>query len=173
MCIRDRATNGSFFTENVEDLSVLTDSEIQTGRWVSDRKIDPGQYWVMLDAYSFCYLPSGDADPACADGFSAPLPLRVPKPKTRYSTSAQKFPFIKTLALRIVAKPLGERQTYKLCYPTKGGGRKCVSGVLRGYDWDSPAQDTRSVRTSGLKATTTFTWSVGGRKVASRRVRVG
>ena len=97
----------------------------------------------------------------------------MPKPKTRYSTSAQKFPFIKTVALRIVAKPLGERRTYKLCYPTRRGGRKCVSDVLRGYDWDSSAQDTRSVRTSGLKPTTTFTWSVSGRKVASRRVRVG
>jgi len=169
----DRATNGRFFDENLKDVSFLTDSEIQSGRWVSDSKIDPGRYWVMLNADNLCFLPSGGVDPACADGFSEPLPLTVPKPKTRYSTSAQKLSFIKTLALRIVAKPLGERRTYKLCYPTKGGGRKCVSGVLRGYDWDSPAQDTRSVRTSGLKATTTFTWSVGGRKVASRRIRVG
>jgi hypothetical protein len=127
----------------------------------------------MLDAYNFCYLPSGDVNGACADGFSQPLPLRVPKPKTRYSTSAQKVPFIKTVALRIVAKPLGERRKYKLCYPTRRGGRKCASDVLRGYDWDSSAQDTRSVRTSGLKPTTTFTWSVSGRTVASRRVRVG
>jgi hypothetical protein len=168
----DRATNGRFFDENVKDISFLTDSEIQTGRWVSDSKIDPGRYWVMLNAYNACFLPSGEADPACADGFSEPVPLTVPKPKTRYSVSAKKYRFLESMDLRIVAKPLRERRAYKLCYPSKRAKRKCLSGVLRGYDWDSSPQNTLSVRMSGLKPTTTFTWQVIGKKVASLRVRV-
>lgn len=168
----DRATNGRFFDENVKDISFLTDSEIQTGRWLSDGKIDPGRYWVMLNAYNACFLPSGEADPACADGFSQPLPLTVPKPKTRYSVSAKKDRFLKSMDLRVVAKPLGDRLAYRLCYPTKRVKRKCLSGALRGYDWDSSTQSTLSVSTSGLKPTTTFTWQVNGKKVASLRVRV-
>ena len=157
----------------LEDLSVFTDSEIQAGRWVSDRKIRPRPpLAAMLDAYNLCFLPSGGVNPACADGFSEPVPLAVPKPKTRYTVSGKQYRFIETIQLRIVAKPLGERGAYKLCYPTKRTARKCLSGGLRGFDWDSAEQSTLSVRTSGLKPTTTFKWEVGGKKVASLRVRV-
>jgi hypothetical protein len=33
----DRATDGSFLTENIKELDILTDSEIQSGRWVCRR----------------------------------------------------------------------------------------------------------------------------------------
>jgi hypothetical protein len=129
----------------------------------------------MLNAspdFASCYLDSGGYDPACADGFSEPLPLTVPKPKTRYSTSVTKYRFLESMDLRLVARPLGERRKYKLCYATKRVARKCLTGTLNGYDWNASARDTLSVRTPALKRTTTFTWLVDGRKVASKHVRV-
>jgi hypothetical protein len=44
----DRATDGSFLQENIKELDLLTDSEIQSGRWSDENQIDPGTYWVML-----------------------------------------------------------------------------------------------------------------------------
>jgi hypothetical protein len=46
----DRATDGEFLTENVKVVDLLTDSEIQTGRWLDDNQIDPGTYYVLLKA---------------------------------------------------------------------------------------------------------------------------
>jgi hypothetical protein len=39
----DRATDGSFLTENIKSLDIVTDSEIQSGQWLSETQLDPRQ----------------------------------------------------------------------------------------------------------------------------------
>ena len=43
---------------------------------------------------------------------------------------------------------------------------------LDGYSWDSSAKDTLSVSTRNLPNVATFTWFVGGTRVAAKRVRI-
>jgi hypothetical protein len=171
----DRATNGRFFDENIKDVAFLTSSEIQGGQWVSDSQLDPGIYYVMLDAsadFASCFLTStGALDPTCADGFSQVLPLTVPKPRIVFSTSTRRYRFLEEVDLRLTARPLGERLPYRLCFANAKGTRRCLSGVLNGLSWNSSATDTLSVRTRGLGRFTAFRWLVGGKTVATRRVR--
>jgi len=159
----DRATDGSFLQENIKELDLLTDSEIQSGRWSDENQIDPGTYWVMLRAspdFDSCYVyDNGGFDPACADGFSNVLNLTVPKPARQAS-------------LQLTATPLGEPLPYRVCYRLKAGSKRCLNGTLDGYSWSSSADDGLTVNTRNLAAITTFTWYVAGKKVASRRVRV-
>lgn len=172
----DRATNGRFLDENVKDVASLTSSEIQSGAWASPSRLDPGGYWVMLDAsadFGSCYLIEiGALDPACAEGFSEVLPLSVPKPKVRFTTSATVYAFLDEVDVRLNAQPLGERAPYRVCYRNLTRQRRCLTGVLDGFSWDHPASDTLSVRRRNLPRVTTFTWHVRGTQVASRRVRV-
>jgi hypothetical protein len=174
----DRATDGSFLQENIKTADLLTDSEIQSGRWSDENQIDPGNYWVMLWAspdFNACYISApGPAtfDPACADGFSNVLTLVVPKPAVRYAARVTTYRYLPEVSLRLIARPLGERVPYRVCYRMKNGAARCVSGALDGYDWNSSADDTLSVSTRNLPRITTFTWYVSGRKVVSKRVRV-
>lgn len=172
----DRATNGRFFDENVRTLAFLTSSEIQNGHWTSSSRIDPGRYWVLLNAsadFNLCYiLDPGTFDPACSDGYSEVLPLVVPKPTIRFTTASTVYPFLGQVDLKLTAKPLGERLPYRLCYRTVKMVRRCLNGVIRGFSWDFPEDHSLSIRTRNLARFTTFTWYVGGVKVASRRVRV-
>jgi hypothetical protein len=173
----DRATDGSFLQENVKEIDVLTDSEIQSGRWSDENQIDPGTYWVMLRAspdFDACYIfGTGTYDAACADGFSNMLMLVVPKPQIRYGTSVTVYRYLGEASLRLTATPLGERLPYRLCYHLKKSGKvRCLGGVLDGYSWNSAADDTLSLTTRNLSSVTTFAWYVGGVKVASRRVRI-
>ena len=46
----DRATDGNFLSENIVNSAFLTDDEVQTGRWLDEDQLDPGKYFVMLDA---------------------------------------------------------------------------------------------------------------------------
>jgi hypothetical protein len=162
--------------ENIKELDLLTDSEIQSGRWLDESQIDPGTYWVMLRAlpdFDSCYLvDSGTFDPACADGFSNVLTLVIPKPAVRYSARVTAYRYLGQASLRLVATPLGERVPYRVCYRIKSGSRRCLSGALDGYSWSSSAEDTLTVTTRPLRAITTFTWYVGGKKILSKRVRV-
>src|SRR5207247_776663 len=43
----DRASDGGFLTENVKEVGLLTDAEIQSGRWLDANQVDPGTYYVM------------------------------------------------------------------------------------------------------------------------------
>src|SRR6266545_7971586 len=112
---------------------VLTDSEIQSGRWSDESQIDPGTYWVMLRAspdFDACYISgSGTFDPACADGFSNVLTLSVPKPAIRYVARVTAYRYIGQASLRLTATPLGERLPYRVCYRLKRGGGRCLNGV--------------------------------------------
>ncbi len=172
----DRATNGRFLDENVKDITSLTTSEIQSGFWESPSRLDPGGYWMMLDAsadFASCYLVDlGGFDPGCADGFSQVLPLSVAKPVLQFTTGATVYQFLGEVDVRLTARRLGEGLRYRVCYRNARRVRRCLTGVLAGFSWDFPASDTLSVRTRNLPRVTTFTWSVRGRVVASRRVRV-
>lgn len=172
----DRATDGQFFTENVETTDSLTDDEIATGRWLSESRLDPGIYYVMLRAspdFDRCYLyDTGGYDPACADGYSNVATLTVPKPVSRYTASAQVLRFVGVVHANLRATQLGEKRAYRVCYTTAAGKRRCTAGTLAGYSWDSAADDTLRLSTRFMPKTTTLTWWVGARKVATRTVRV-
>src|SRR4051794_13831528 len=59
------ATDGHFLQENIVDADFLTDSEIQSGRWLAESQIDPGSYYVMLSAsrdFSTCELADYSPD---------------------------------------------------------------------------------------------------------------
>jgi len=172
----DRATDGSFLQENIKELDILTDSEIQAGRWLNENQIDPGTYWVMLRAspdFASCYIfETGTIDPACADGFSNMLTLTVPKPAIRYAAHVTAYRYIGQASLRLTATPLGERLPYRVCYRLRNGNNRCLTGALDGYSWSAAADDTLTVTTRRLATVTTFTWYVGGKKVVSKRVRV-
>ncbi len=171
----DRATDGSFLQENIKELDLLTDSEIQSGRWSDENQIDPGTYWVILRAspdFESCYIGSGSFDPACADGFSNVLTLVVPKPPIRYRAAVTAYRFINRAYLALSATPLGETVPYRVCYRLKSRRPQCLKGTLDGYSWDSPGTDSLTVNTRNLAAVTTFTWYVAGKAVATKRARV-
>jgi hypothetical protein len=69
----ERATDGTFLTENVEATEYLTDFEIASGRWMDADTIASGQYHAMLSASTY------DCDgPECTDGYSNILAFTVP-----------------------------------------------------------------------------------------------
>lgn len=170
------ATDGSFLDENVEDVDILTDDEIQAGRWLDASQLDPGVYYVMLRAsadFASCFMPDTvDLDPACADGYSTILPLTIPRPASRYTTSVKVYSYLHEADLRLTATPLGGKLPYRLCYRTRTGQRRCLSHTLSGYDWSSAASDTLMLSTRQLARSTTFTWYAGSTVLASRRVRI-
>jgi len=172
----DRATDGSFLTENVKTLDILTDSELQAGRWVSESQIDPGTYWVMLHAspdFNACYIDAtGTYDPACADGFSNVQTLVVPEPTSRYAASVTVYRFIHQASLRLTARPLGEDRAYRACSKLATGRTRCLTGTLNGFDWNSSATDTLTVTTRGLPRLATFSWFVSGKRVAVKRALI-
>ena len=171
----DRATDGSFLQENIKELDSLTDSEIQSGRWVDENQIDPGTYWVILSAspdFGACYLyDSGGFDPACADGFSNVLTLTVPKPTIHYTAGVTAYRYSRLALLELRANPLGERVPYRVCYRLKNHALRCLNGALDGYGWNSSASDSLTVSTRSLPTIATFSWYVGGSKVATKRAR--
>ena len=57
----DRASDGSFFQENIVALDLMTSDEIQAGSWTYSDQLDPGTYYVMLNAspnFDLCYISS-------------------------------------------------------------------------------------------------------------------
>ena len=171
----DRATDGNFLTENVTNVEGLADSEIQLGRWLSEDRVDPGTYYVMIEAtpdFDACFIPAtGAYDPSCADGFSEIVTLTVPKPQTRYAAAVTVNRSLRRATLRLTAKPLGEEQAYRVCYKSAAKKPRCLRGHLDGFDWDAGTTHSLNVSTRGLAAYTTFRWYVGNRIVASKRVR--
>ena len=172
----DRATDGSFLNENVEVSDFLTASEIQAGRWAHESQIAPGRYYVMLlalpDVDACLISDQGDYDPSCADGYSAVMPLTVPRPAARYAASARVLRSLKRVELRLRVAPLGGRLPYRVCYLLTNSQRRCLAGAVEGFDWNSGASDILSATTRRLPRLATFTWFVGGKTVAMRRVRI-
>jgi hypothetical protein len=171
----DRATDGQFFSENIETSDSLTDDEIASGRWISESRIDPGTYYVMLRAFpdfDRCYLfGTGGYDPACADGYSSVVTLSVPKPAARYTATADVLRSLGIVHANLKANPLGEKRAYRVCYRSKAGTRRCTSGTLDGFSWDSSATDTLRLSTRLMPTRTTLTWWVGSRQVAAKAIR--
>jgi hypothetical protein len=172
----DRASSGEFLTENVEVFDVLTDFEIQTGNWLYESQQDPGTYYVLLRAspdFDLCYLiDSGTYDPSCADGYSEMKTLTIPRPSIRYAATVRRYVFLSNVDLNITARPLGQKLPYRVCYRTASARRVCLAGVISGFDWNSPASDTKTVNRRNLGTLTTFTWYIEGRVVATKRARV-
>jgi len=172
----DRGTDGGFYSENIVASDFLTADEIQAGSWTYSDQLDPGTYYVMLNAdpdFDLCYdSNTGNYDPSCADGYSNVVTLTVPTPQIRYTAGVTVYRYSKEADLRLKATPLGVNQHYRVCYLTRAKKRRCVSGTLDGYSWDSPGSDEMFVSTRKLSARTTFTWYVGSRAVAKKRVKV-
>jgi hypothetical protein len=160
----DRATDGSFLQENVKDSDYLTTDEIQHGSWAYEYQLDPGTYYVMMNATDYdCY-----EQPTCIGGYSNMVTLSVPKPRQTYRGSVYVWRYSHVADLTLRVKPLGESLPYKVCWRLKSGIRRCVSGKVDGYSWNYAASDEVSIRLRGMKNRTTFTWYVRGRKVAVR-----
>jgi hypothetical protein len=170
----DRASDGEFLSENNKAFDVMTDSEIQTGRWLYASQLDPGTYYVLLRAspnFDLCYLSGGSYDPSCANGYSDMATLIIPKPATKYRAEVVREKYLASVSLRL-ATALGQKVPYRVCYTTVKKKRQCLAGTLDGYSWNSSADDSLTVRTRLLPTFTTFIWSVGGKTVATKRVRV-
>jgi hypothetical protein len=171
----DRATDGSFLDENIETTDILTDSEIQAGRWEDESQVDPGKYYVMMRAspdFDACWNSDlGGYDPSCADGYSSVLTLTVPKPAQRYVGTGNVYRALEEASLRLTITPLDGRQPYRVCYRLKTKKQRCVRGTVEGFSWNSGASDTVTVTTRPLGTFTTFTWHVGSKTVATKRLR--
>ena len=164
----DRATDGSFLDENVQDIDVLTTDEIQGGRWLDSAQLDPGAYYVLLRASDDdCF-----GDPACMAGFSNMLTVAVPRPIPSYRGGVQAYRYLSTVDLRFRVAPLGEQLRYRVCWTRTAKPRRCVRSTVDGYSWNSPATDEIEVRKRGMPERTVFTWYVNGRRVAVKRVRI-
>ena len=172
----DRGSDGSFFEENIVTEDLLTIDEIQAGSWTGSDRLDPGTYYAMVyasPADPLCYDPiTGTLNPSCADGYSNVAVLTVPVPQIRYAASVTVFRSLKEANLHLKATPLGVNKRYRACYLNRAKKKRCVSGTLGGYSWNSSASDEVSVSTRKLPAVTTFTWYVGSRAVARKRVKV-
>jgi hypothetical protein len=160
----DRASDGSFLQENITDLDLLTDAEIQSGSWTYESQLNPGTYYVLLNATDFDCI--GQA--TCLAGYSNMLTLNVPKPAQTYRGSVSVLHYVHIAYLTLRVKPLGELLPYKVCWRLKNKTRRCVKAKVDGYSWNDSASDDVTVGFRGMAKRTTFTWYVLGRKVAVR-----
>lgn len=160
----DRASDGSFLQENIVASDSLTLDEIQSGSWTYESQLDPGGYYVLLNATDLDCI----SQPTCLNGYSNMLALSVPKPPQTYrgSVSVLHYSHLAYLTLRV--KPLGESMTYKVCWQLKNKKRRCVKAKVDGYSWNDTASDDVTVGLRGMAKRTTFVWYVQGRKVAAR-----
>jgi len=164
----DRATDGSFLEENVAAFDLLTDAEIESGSWSYESQLDPGTYYVMVNATDLDCLDQPD----CLQGFSNVVGLTIPKPALRFSSEVTVYRVLSLVDLTFTVSPLGESLPYRVCWTRKARPRKCMRGNVVGDSWNSEASDSIEVRKRGMRRTTTFSWYVDGAKVASKRVRI-
>jgi hypothetical protein len=163
----DRASNGEFLRENVALLHPLTAEEVQRGTWLEADQVDPGTYYVLLQAFDYeCF-----ASPAtCTEGSSAMVTLTVPTPKQRFTPTVDVRRYSRYVSLRLEVRPLAGNLPYQVCWRNRQRARRCAKGVLRGFSWNTPASHDLEVGLRGLARTTTFTWQVRGKTVASKTV---
>lgn len=175
----DQGSDGAFYSENIAASAILTDDEIASGSWLSDAQLDPGQYWVNVNAtpdFSACLLNDGTMNPTCADGYSNVLSVTVPTPTVRYRASvSEMLTYIGQVDLKLTATPLGANETARLCYSIKRHGRsskRCLNQNLVGYDWNASASDLVDLSTRGMSGREHFTWSMSGRVIATLTVTI-
>ncbi|MCD6727077.1 MAG: hypothetical protein LT070_07545 [Solirubrobacteraceae bacterium] len=164
----DRATDGRFLDENVKHLDLLTADEIHLGGWLDSEQLDPGTYYVLLNATDYDCL----GDPGCINGFSNMLSLTVPKPSQAFAGRVRAYRYLSTVDLTLTVTPLGQDLPYRVCWPRARKPRRCVRSTVDGYSWNESATNSVEVRKSGMRKRTTFVWYVDGRKVATKRVRI-
>jgi len=160
----DRASDGGFLRKNIQELDLLGTVEIRRGSWSFEEQLDPGTYYVMMDAVDYDCM----GQPGCIGGYSNMPTLAVPKPSQTYRGSVVVLQSVQIVSLTLHVTPLGEKLPYKVCWQLAGGKRRCVSGTVTGYSWNSSADDQKSVRLRGMKARTKFTWYVRGHAVVSK-----
>jgi hypothetical protein len=164
----DRGPDGRFLPENTKEADLLTNEEIAAGVWVDEDQVDPGLYYVMARASDV-----GCSGPACINGFSNVLTLRVPKPAQRYRAAVKVLRYAGVARLMLAVTPLGDTLPYRVCWtPRDTRRRRCIRGTVRGYSWNRSARDVWSVSLRRMRTVTTFTWYVRGRRVAVKRARI-
>jgi hypothetical protein len=174
----DRASDGSFIAEDVVVRAVLPRSALQSGTWTYSARLDPGDYFLLLKATADAAAcapatPGGDLDPSCADGFSPVASFTVPVPRIRYDVYAKPYHRGRIVRLGLLAEALGVPQTYRVCYRLRSKARRCVASRLDAYHWDESSSDVVAVDGRPLARSTTFTWFVAGKKIASRTIATG
>ena len=161
----DRARDGGFLRKNVKKLDLLGSVEIRRGSWSFEDQLDPGSYYMMMDAIDYDCI----GQPGCIGGYSNMLTLTVPKPPQTYRGSVEVLHHVHVVHLTLRVTPLGESLPYKVCWQLTSR-RNCASGRVAGYSWNSSAESRVSVRLRGMKARTKFTWYVRSHPVAAKTV---
>ncbi len=166
----DRATDGQFLEGNVVLNEILTNDEAASGVWRSETKLPDGSYWVMMEAQpdQDCFIED-HYDEACANGYSNVVAFKVaPPPSPRYTGTVKPSKAGGPALATLRATGLTVRTPYKLCF-TSVGKKRCLAGVLTAAQ---PSSSTLRVPSKGLATTTTFTWVVAGKTVATKRAKV-
>lgn len=169
----DRASDGSFRSENIVDYDSFTDGELRGGSWSYEYILPPGHYWVMITATDYGDCARAPTGPECGEGASNVLELEVPRPDLGYATSSRLYYYLGEIDLKLTVDPLGEDLPYRLCWRRKSGARRCTRSTVEGRSWTSSASDTVEVSLRGLASRTTFVWYVDGEEVDRRRLRTG
>ena len=168
----DRATDGSFLSENYAGGDSLTAGEIASGVWLDEDQLDPGVYYVMLRTFDW---DQAACDPVgCYGGYSNVMTLTVPEPRHRFKATIERD-YISSFTLSV--SKLGETLPYRLCWNKAKGRRKCLRGKINGYDWNDTASDTLYLTVADLKLGKrqrfiTFKWYADGKRVTSKRLRL-
>jgi hypothetical protein len=164
----DRGPDGRFLPENTKEADLLTNEEIAAGVWIDEDQVDPGLYYVTARASDV-----GCSGPACINGFSNVLTLRIPRPALRYRASVKVLRYARVAHLSLAVMPLGERLPYRVCWTLRGTPRRrCVRGTVNGHSWNRSARDLRRVSLRRMRKVTTFAWYVRGRRVAAKRAPI-
>jgi hypothetical protein len=159
-----RASDGGFLRKNIKELDLLGTVEIRRGSWSFEEQLDPGTYYVMMQAIDYGCI----GQPGCIGGYSNMLTLAVPKPSQTYRGSVEVLHDVHIVSLTLHVTALREKLPYKVCWQLATGKRRCVSGTVAGYSWNSSADNQLSVGLRGMKARTKFTWYVRGHAVVSK-----
>jgi hypothetical protein len=160
----DRARDGGFLRKNIKTLDLLGTIEIRRGSWSFEHPLDPGTYYVMMDAADYDCI----GQPGCIGGYSNMLALTIAKPRPTYRVAVEVLHYVHIVHLTLRVTPLGESSSYKVCWQLKTNKRRCVSGRVAGHSWNSSAESRVSVPLRGMKARTKFTWYVRGHAVAAK-----
>jgi hypothetical protein len=160
----DRASDGGFLRKNIKELDLLGTIQIRRAWWSFEHQLDPGTYYVMMQAIDYDCI----GQPDCIGGYSNMLTLAVPKPSQTYRGSVEVLHDVHIVSMTLHFTALGEKLPYKVCWRLKTKTLRCVSGSVNGYSWNSSAEDELRVRLRGMASRTTFVWYVRGRKVAAK-----
>jgi hypothetical protein len=183
------ASDGSFFTEYVKDLDLVSDQPSKT-TWLSAQKLDPGRYYIHVSGLDEPCFYAGQCP---VREWSNVLTLEIPRliPKSRYEASvvsthpnAIRVPGSRkwtyrgdtiAISFRNSTAFAGTHQPYRVCW-TGRFGQRCRSRSLFGR-----TRDTWRMRLLGnwvgyrgkrYVRYIEVSWRVGSRDVARRRIWV-